>query len=160
MRNFTIKKIRAYDAKGKRIAGTIEPVHTGYRLNPGEGQRKLHLFALSRQGRALEKAYSLLLDVASASDGKEDWSQEDVPVKVLLTDVFGVEQVTTGDYWDELPERLRDDIQDKLADELMARAYPEIKAPLFQIWQGRYPYQGVAFVVSGLDELEALFPDE
>ena len=160
MRSFTIKKIRAYDSSGNRIAGTIEPVHTDYWLNSDEEPGKLPLFALTRQGRALEKAHSLLLDVASATGEGNGWSREDVHVRVLLTDVFGVEQVTRGDYWDDLPERLRDDLQDKMADELMDRAQPEIRATLFQSRQERYPYHGVAFVVSELDELEALFPPE
>ena len=159
MRKFTIRKIKAYDSKGKRIVGTIEPVHTDYWLDL-EGTGKMHLFALARQGRSLEKAYSLNLEVASSTGDKVVWQREDVSVKVLFTDVFGVEQVTEGDYWDTLPESLRDDIQDKLADELMGRAQPELRGSLFKTWQEPYPYQGVTFAVSELDELEALFPPE
>ena len=157
MRKFTIRKIKAYDAKGKRIAGTIEPVRTDYWLGL-EGTGKMHLFALARQGRSLEKAYSLNLEVAPVAANEVVW--EDVSVKVLFTDIFGAEQVTQGDYWDDLPVSLRDDIQDKLADELMARAQPQLRGALFKTWQEPYPYQGVAFAVSELDELEALFPPE
>ena len=160
MRRFKIEKIRAYDSKGKRIAGTIEPVHTEYHLDSSKGQNKLYLFALARQGRALEKAYSLRLDVTPATDDGEIRNPEEVAAKVLFVDVFGAEQVTGGDYWDEMPERLRDDIQDRLADELMERARPEIRVSLFQNQRELYPYQGVTFAVSGLDELEALFPPE
>lgn len=160
MRRFKIKKIRAYNKKGKKIAGTIEPVHSDYWLDSGEGQGKMHLFALARQGRVLEQAHSLRLEVAAETDDGEVWKEEDVSVKVLFTDIFGPEQVTSGDYWDEVPERLRDDIQDKLADELMERAKPEIRVSLFQNQRELYPYQGVTFAVSGLGELEALFPAE
>ena len=157
VRKFAIRKIKAYDSKGKRIAGTIEPMHTDYWLD-SEGTGKLHLFALARQGRSLEKAHSLDLEVVPAIGERDSWA--DVSVKVLFTDIFGVEQVADGDYWDELPVRLRDEIQDKLADELMDRAQPEIRVSLFKQWQEPYPYQGVTFAVSELDELEALFPSE
>lgn len=160
MRRFKIEKIRAYDRKGKRIAGTIEPVHTEYRLDSCEEQGKLYLFALARQGRALEQADSLRLDVTPATDGGERGNPADVPVKVLFADVFGAEQVTGGDYWNEMPERLRDDIQDRLADALMERARPELRVSLFQNQRELYPYHGVAFAVTELDELTALFPPE
>ena len=33
MRQFEVKEINAVDGKGKTIAGTIEPVHSGYWLD-------------------------------------------------------------------------------------------------------------------------------
>ena len=157
MRRFKVKKIRAYDGKGKKIAGTIELMHSDYWLDSGEGSGKLHLFALGRRGRELEQADALRLSVESRSDER---TPHEVRVKVLYADIFGVEQVTSGDYWDDVPETLREDLQDKLADELMARAQPEIRTSLFQSRRERYPYQGVVFTVSGLEELEALFAGE
>ena len=155
MRRFKIKKIRAFDEKGKPIAGTIELAHSDYSLDSGEGPGKLHLFALARRGRSLEQAKSLRLEVIPVSDTPYP---KVVQVKVLYADIFGLERVSSGGYWDEVPESLRYDIQDTLADKLMDRAKPE--PSLFQIHREPYPYQGVAFAVSGLDELEALFPPE
>ena len=157
-RRFSIRKINALNDKGRLIPGTIEPVHRDYWLDLPEGESKLHLFGLSRRGRELEQAKTLRLVVGpSNSEGSA------VRVKVLYARTFGLENVADGDYWDEIPESLRFDIQDKLADQLMARAQPE-KVGVFQLIsqpeRERHPYQGVAFVVSGLDELEALFPEE
>lgn len=147
MRQFTVKEIQAFDGKGKFIAGTIEPVHPSYWLDSDGGEGKMYLFALARRGRALKRADSLRLVVQP--EAANSATQQDVRVKVLYADSFGVEQVSDGDYWDDVPERLRFKIQNALADELMERAKPT----LFQ-------YQGVAFAVSGLDDLEALFPPE
>ena len=146
MQQFKVKKIHALDGKGRAIAGTIEPVHPSYWLEQNGGESKMYLFALARRGRALKRADSLHLVVEPESS---DSTPRDVRVKVLDADNFGVEKVSNGEYWDDVPEPLRFSIQDALADELMARASPS----LFQ-------YQGVAFTVSGLDELEALFPPE
>ena len=82
-------------------------------------------------------------------------------VKVLYAHTFGLENVANGDYWNDVPEFLRFDIQDRLADQLMDRAQPEnigILTSIAAIQRERHPYQGVVFAVSGLDELEALFP--
>ena len=157
MRKFKINKIRAFDGKGKPIAGTIELAHSDYILDLVEGPGKLHLFALARRSQLLEQAESLRLVVEPASDYR---TPRDVRVKALYTDTFGLDRVSSGDYWNDVPEPLRFDIQDKLADELMDRAQPEIRVSLFQTRHERYPYQGVAFTVSELDELEALFPPE
>ena len=159
-RNFSIQKINALNEKGKAIPGTIEPVHTDYWLDSPEEEGKLYLFALSRRGRALERAGALRL-VVDTMNGDRNTST--VRVKVLYADTFGVENVADGDYWDEIPESLRFDIQDELADQLMARAQPE-KVSFLSAFSSpereRYPYQGVTFVVSELEELEALFPPE
>ena len=42
----------------------------------------------------------------------------------------------------------------------MSRAQPEIRISLFQTKRELYPFEGVTFAVSELDELEALFPSE
>lgn len=152
MRQFTIKEIYALDGKGKAIADTIEPVHPAYCLDIAEGPGKAYLFALTRRGRAVERADSLRLVVAPALD---DTDTRNVRVKVLFTDTFDVERVSSGDYWDDIPELQRFRIQAKLADQIMDRA-----KPLFPFQREAHPYQGVAFAVSGLDEIEALFPPE
>ena len=157
MRRFKIKKIRAFDRKGKSIAGTIELVHSDYWLDMNEGPGKLYLFALTRRGRLLERADSLQLEVVSASN---DRTPRNMQVKVLYADIFDLDNVNSGDYWDDVPESLRFDIQDKLADELMSRAQPEIRTSLFQTRHERYPFEGVTFAVSGLEELEVLFAPE
>lgn len=160
MRRFSIKKVNALNDKGKSIPGTIELVHPDYGLDLPEGESKLHLFALSRRGRALEGAETLRLEVEPSSAGDRRTSA--VQVKVLSVHTFALENLSSGDYWDDLPESLRFEVQDRLADELMERAEP-VDVGLFAIArnrQQRYPYQGVAFAVSGLDELEALFPPE
>lgn len=148
MRQFTIEEIYALDGKGKTIADMIEPVHPAYCLDLGEGPGKAYLFALSRRGRA----DSLRLVVTPDLDNTEP---RNVRVKVLFTDTFDVERVSSGDYWDDIPELQRFRIQAKLADEIMGRA-----KPLFPFQRETHPYQGVTFVVSGLDELEALFLSE
>ena len=152
MRQFDVKEIYALDGKGKAVAGTIEPVHSGYWLDSDDGPGKAYLFGLTRQGRALAQADRLHLVVTPSG---EVALQRDVMVKVLFTDVFGVERVSRGDYWDDLPELHRFRAQNKLADELMDRA-----PPLFPFQRERHPYQGVAFAVTGLDGLDALFPPE
>ena len=154
MRRFKINKINALDSKGKSIAGTIQPVHSDYWLD-SEAQGKLHLFGLARRGRSLEQAKSLRLEIIPASVNPYP---QGVRVKVLHADSFGLEEVSRGDYWDEVPEQVRYDIQNTLADELMDRAKSE--PSLFQFQREPYPYQGVAFVVSELEELAALFPPE
>ena len=157
---FSIQKINALNDKGKLIPGTIEPIHTEYRLDLPEEESKLYLFALSRRGRALERAKTLRL-VVNSLNGERNTST--VRVKVLYADSFGLDNVADGDYWNEIPESLRFDIQDELADQLMARAQPE-KIGFFPVLSSpereRHPYQGVTFAVSELDELEALFPPE
>jgi hypothetical protein len=152
MRQFKINKIHVLDGKGRSIAGTIELVHTGYWLDSDVGEGKMHLFALGRRGRALEQAKTLCLDVARDDDRLPD---KETRLKVLNVHIFGVDDVSSGDYWDDVPESLRWDIQDKLADELMDRA--KSGPSFFQFRQGPYPYQGVAFTVSELDGLETLF---
>ncbi len=152
MRTFKINKIRALDGKGKTISGTIELVTSDYFLDSGEGPGKGYLFALARRGQPLERAKRLLLDVQGESDCTETG---EVQVKVLYTDTFGLDHIVDGDYWDEVPEMQRFRIQDKLADEIMERA-----KPLLPFQREAHPYHGVAFAVSGLDELEALFPSE
>ena len=152
MRQFTIKEIYALDGKGKAIADIIKPVHPAYCLDIAEGLGKAYLFALTRWGRDLERADSLRLVVAPDLDDAET---RNVRVKVLFTDTFDVERVSSGDYWDDIPELQRFRIQAKLADEIMDRA-----KPLFPFQREAHPYQGVAFAVSELDELEALFPHE
>ena len=152
MRMFRINRIRALDGKGKTIAGTIEPVDSNYLLNSGEGRGKGYLFALARRGQPLERAERLLLEVQGVSAGTET---NEVQVKVLYTDIFGLDRVVSGDYWDEVPELQRFRIQNKLADEIMERA-----KPLFPFQREPYPYQGVTFAVSELEELDALFPPE
>ena len=152
MRQFEVKEIYALDAKGKAVAGTIEPVHSGYWLDSDDGPGKAYLFGLVRRGRDVERAELLDLVVASSASIPEP---KRVRVKVLYTDVFSVEQTSRGDYWDEVPEYHRFRIQNKIADELMDRA-----PPLFPFQRERHPYQGVAFAVTGLDGLDALFPPE
>ena len=152
MRRFKINKIHALDGKGRTIAGTIEPAHSDYSLDSEEGNGKAYLFALARKGQSLERAESLLLEVQPASDSFES---SEVQVKVLYIDIFGLDRVSSGEYWDELPQIQRFRIQDKLADEIMERA-----KPLFPFQREAHPYQGVTFAVSGLDELESLFPPE
>ena len=115
------------------------------------------MFGLSRRGQALERAKTLRLEVESATS---DRRTNVVRVKVLYAHTFGLENVANGDYWDDVPESLRFDIQDRLADELMDRAPPEKVAPMAAFQRERYPYQGVMFAVSELKELEALFPSE
>lgn len=157
MRQFRIGRINAFDGKGKAIPGTIKPVHPDYQLESSETQGKLHLFALARRGRKLEQAKSLRL-VVTPNTGSP-WPAE-VRVRVLHADSFGLDQVSSGDYWDDVPESLRLDIQDALADELMNRAKVGIVESIFEAAREPYPYQGVVFIVSELDELEALFPPE
>ena len=154
MRRFTIREIYALDKKGKNIGGIIEPVHPEYWLDSEEGLGKAYLFALARRSRELEHADSLRLVV---SPGPDDDPQREVGVKVLFTDTFGLDRVSSGDYWDEIPELQRFRVQAKLSEELMRRAQPEIRTSLFQTRHERYPFEGVAFAVSELDELEALF---
>lgn len=158
-RRFSVQRINAINDKGKAISGTIEPVRTDYWLDSQEEKGKLYLFALSRRGQALERAGALRL-VVDTSNGDQNTST--VRVKVLFAHTFGVENVADGDYWDDIPESLRFDIQDELADRLMARAQPE-KVSFFTAFSSaereRYPYRGVAFIVSELDELEALFSE-
>ena len=146
MRQFRVKEIHALDGKGRAIAGTIEPVHPSYWLEQNGGESKMYLFALARRGRALKRADSLLPVVEPESPNP---APRDVRVKVLEADNFSVEKVSNGGYWDDVPERLRFSIQDALAGELMEPAKPS----LFQ-------YEGVAFTVSELDELQTLFPPE
>ena len=160
MRRFSIRKINALNNRGKSIPGTIKPVHSDFWLDLPEGEGKLHLFALSRRGQALERAKTLRLEVEPA---RSDRRAIVVWVKVLYAHTFGLENVSDGDYWDDVPESLRFDIQDRLADELMNRAPPEnvalpISIGAFQ--RERHPYQGVVFAVSELEDLEALFPTE
>ena len=155
MRQFKINKIHALDRKGRAIAGTIELVHSGYWLDTQVEEGKMHLFALARRGRALEQAKTLCLDVSRGDDRLPD---KEMRLKVLYVHIFDVDDVSSGDYWDDVPESLRWDIQDKLADELMERARSE--PSLFRFRWDPYPYQGVTFAVSGLDEIEALFPPE
>ena len=157
MRRFSIRKINALNSRGKSIAGTIEPVHSDFWLDLPEGESKFHLFALSRRGQALERAKTLRLEVEPVNSVRRT---DSVWVKVLYAHTFGLENVADGDYWDDVPESLRFDIQDKLADELMDRAPPENITPIAAFQRERHPYQGVVFAVSGLDELEALFPSE
>ena len=157
MRRFAVKKIYALNNRGRHIAGTIEPVHPGYWLDLPDGESKLHLFALTRRGKEQAQAKTLRLVVEPAAEnGQENF----VEVEVLYAHTFGVEDLPEGDYWDELPESLRLAMQDRMADELMERAAP-IPATLFStLGRQRYPYRGVAFAVSGLDQLAALFPPE
>ena len=160
MRRFSVRKINALNSRGKSIPGTIEPVHSDFWLDLPEGESKLHLFALSRRGQALEQAKTLRLVVEPSNS---DRRTKVVQVKVLYAHTFGLENVANGDYWDDVPESLRFDIQDRLADELMDRAQPEnvgVFTSIGAIQRERHPYQGVVFAVSGLDELEALFPPE
>lgn len=157
MGKFTIKEIYALDKKGKHIGGIIEPLHPDHWLDSEKGPGKAYLFALARRGRELERANSLRLVVTPVSGGQ---ASRNVRVKVLYTDTFGIDYVSSGDYWDELPEMQRFRIQAKMSEELMARAQPEIRTSLFQTRHERYPFEGVAFAVSELDELEALFPPE
>ena len=157
MGKFTIKEIYALDKKGKHIGGIIEPLHPDYWLDSEKGPGKAYLFALARRSRELERADSLRLVVTPDPDGK---TSRNVRVKVLYTDTFDIDRVSSGDYWDELPEMQRFRIQAKMAEELMARAQPEIRTSLFQTRYERYPFEGVTFAVSGLDELEALFPPD
>ena len=152
MRQFTVKEIYALDGKGKTIADMIEPVHPTYCLDLGENPGKTYLFALSRRGRDLEQADSLRLVVTPDSNDSE---QKNVRVNVLFTDTFNLERVSSGDYWDDIPELQRFRIQAKLADEIMERA-----KPLFPFQREAHPYQGVTFAVTGLEELETLFPPE
>ena len=157
MRRLAVKKIYALRGNGKHIAGTIEPMHPGYWLDLPDGESKLHLFALTRRGKEMAQAKTLRLVVGPAA---ENGPGSAVEVEVLYAHTFGVEDLPEGDYWDELPESLRFDVQTRLADELMDRADP-IPATLFStLGRRRYPYQGVAFAVSGLDQLAALFPPE
>ncbi len=155
MRQFKVEEINAVDAKGKTIAGTIEPVPFGYWLDSEKGTGKAYLFGLTRHGRALARADRLHL-VVTPSSGVP--APQDVQVKVLFTDIFDVERVSRGDYWDDMPQRYRFRAQHKLADELMDRAGPGGAISLVQ--RELYPYSGVTFAVSELDELEALFPPE
>ena len=158
MRRFSIRKINALNSRGKSIPGTIKPVHTDFWLdNLPEGEGKLHLFGLARQGQALEQAKTLRLVVEPSN---ADRRTSIVRVKVLHAHTFGLENVSNGDYWDDVPESLRFDMQDKLADQLMARAQPESISIFTPLQRERYPYQGVVFMVAELDELEALFPPE
>ena len=160
MRRFSIRKINALNSRGKSIPGTIKPVHSDFWLDLPDGESKLHLFALSRRGQALEQAKTLRLEVEPASS---DRRTSIVRVKVLYAHTFGLDNVSNGDYWDDVPESLRFDIQDRLADELMDRAPPESTGLAISIGgfqRERHPYQGVVFAVSELDELEALFPPE
>ena len=132
-------------------------MHTGYWLDLPEGESKLHLFALTRRGKELAQAKTLRLVVEPDA---ENGPGSAVEVEVLYAHTFGLENLADGDYWDEVPEPLRFDMQDRMADELMDRADP-IPAGLFSaLPRRRYPYQGVAFAVSGLDQLAALFPPE
>ena len=157
MRSIAIRKINALNSRGKSIPGTIEPMHTGYWLDLPEGESKLHLFALTRRGKEMAQAKTLRLVVEPAAENAPGSAVE---VEVLYAHTFGVEDLPEGDYWDELPESLRLDMQDRMADELMDRADP-IPATLFStLGRRRYPYRGVAFAVSGLDQLAALFPPE
>ena len=158
MRRFSISKINALNSRGRSIPGTIEPVHSDFWLDLPEGESKLHLFALSRRGQALEQAKTLRLVVEPSNS---DRRTSVVRVKVSYAHIFGLENVANGDYWNDVPEFLRFDIQDRLADELMDRAQPEnigILTSIAAIQRERHPYQGVVFAGSGLDELEALFP--
>lgn len=157
MRQFAIKEIYALDKKGNHIGGIIEPVYPDYWLDSEGGHGKAYLFALARRSRELERADSLRLIVAPGYEGQ---AQKDVRVKVLYTDTFDLDRVSRGDYWDEIPELQRFRIQAKLSEELMSRAQPEIRTSLFQTRRELYPFEGVTFAVSELDELEALFPDE
>ena len=159
MRRFSIRKINALNSRGRSIPGTIKPIHTDFWLDLPEGESKMHLFALSRRGQALQQAQTLRLVVEPSTADRQDST---VRVKVLYAHTFGLENVSNGDYWDDIPESLRFDIQDRLADELMNQAPPENISFLnpLQRERERYPYQGVVFAVSELDELEALFPPE
>jgi hypothetical protein len=161
MRRFSKKKVNALDSKGKSISGTIKPVHTDFWLDLPEEERegKLHLFALARRGQALEQAKTLRLVVEPST---ADRRTSTVRVNVLYAHTFGLEDVSNGDYWDDVPESLRFDIQDMLADALMDRAKPEnigLFNPL-QRERERFPYRGAVFSVSGLEGLEALFQEE
>ena len=157
MRQFTVKEIYALDRKGKHIGGIIEPVHPDYLLDSDEGPGKAYLFALARRSRELERADSLSLVVTS---GSGDRAPQYVRVKVLDINTFDLDRVSSGDYWNEIPELQRFRVQAKLSEELMSRAQPEIRTSLFQTRNERYPFEGVAFAVTELDELEGLFPPE
>ena len=159
MRRFTIKEIYALDQKGNHIGGIIEPVHPDYWLDSEQRHGKGYLFGLARRNRELERADCLRLVVAPEDAPTPDApTPKDVQVKVLYTDAFGLDGVSRGDYWSELPQLVRFRIQARLSEELMRRAQPEIRTSLFQTRQERYPFGGVAFAVTGLGELDALFP--
>ena len=157
MQRFTIKEIYALDKKGKHIGGIIEPVPPDYWLDSAEGPGKAYFFALARRSRELERADSLRLVV---TPGVGNGTSSNVRVKVLYTDTFDLDRVSSGEYWDEIPEIQRFRLQAKLSEELMSRAQPEIRTSLFQTRRELYPFEGVTFAVSELDELEALFPSE
>ena len=157
MQRFAVKKIYALNGKGKVIPGTIHPIHEEYRLDSPEGESKMHLFGVARQGKSLEQTKALHLEVL-LEQGRP--AMHNIGVKVLYAHTFGLENLTDGDYWDEVPTPLRFHMQNRLADELMELADPDPPGLLSAIPRRRYPYQGVAFAVSGLDQLAALFPPE
>ena len=103
MQRFTIKEIYALDKKGKHIGGIIEPVYPDYWLDSSEEEPgKAYFFALARRSRELERADSLRL-VVTPGIGNEI-SSSNVRVKVLYTDTFDLDRVSSGEYWDEIPE--------------------------------------------------------
>ena len=85
---------------------------------------------------------------------------ETVRVKVAHTHAFGLDKLFCGDYWKQVPELQRIQIQNKIAYELMSRAKPVMIKDGIPYMRDTYPYSGIAFAVSGLYELEALFPPE
>ena len=160
MRWFNIRGIYALDGKGKHIAGTIEPVHSGYWPHPETVQDAAYIFALARRGRFLQlNTKSLFLAVAVGPESPEQ-KLETVRVKVAHTHAFGLDKLFCGDYWKQVPELQRIQIQNKIAYELMSRAKPVMIKDGIPYMRDAYPYSGIAFAVSGLDELEALFPPE
>ena len=157
MQRFAVRKIYALNSKGKVIpAGTIRPVRQEYRLDSPESESKMHLFAIARQGKSLEQAKTLQLEV----EPERAIRPQTVGVEVLYAHTFELENLADGDYWDEVPQSLRFEVQTRLADELMDLADPEPPGLFSMPPRRRYPYQGVAFAVSGLDQLAALFPPE